>query len=537
MILQPTPSGFLRDGKPHLIVSGALHYGRVHPDLWRDRLTRIAAMGCNTVETYVPWNFHAPTPDSFDFTGWRDLDRLFETAADLGLDFIVRTGPYICGEWEAGGFPGWLLADPTMKLRCSDPRYLAQVDRWYDELIPRVAKHQTTRGGNIIMLQVENEYGSFGDDRAYLAHLRDGLRARGIDELLFTSDGPAPDWLTGGTIDGALATLNFGSRAAEVLDMARVELPNQPQMCMEYWNGWFDHWGEEHHTRDAASAAAELETMLSQGMSVNFYMAHGGTNFGLWNGSNHSDPFSDVGIQPTVTSYDYDSPIGEDGRLAEKFTLFRDVIAKYLPIREIELPPIRIAQARPIPMRWTSAVDSELWGGEFTEHPHPPTFEEIGLERGMMHLRRTVRIPDLSKELRLLDLHDRKGILRGVWLGFRFLNGWQVTTWPLEEYGDRIAQWATDGAELTSASPAGAQLGVGSFTLDEVTDAHLDVSSLGHAVVWVNGFCLGRANAEGPQRTLYIPSPVLVTGENMVSVLDLAPQGTGALALADEPQL
>src|SRR5699024_3713065 len=213
------------------------------------RLGLLAAMGCNTVETYVPWNFHAPDPDTVDLTGWRDLGRFLEIAQQAGLDAIVRPGPYICAEWEAGGFPGWLLADPTMRLRVRDDRYEEAVAHWFDHLVPVIVEHQADRGGNVVMVQVENEYGSFGDDTGHLEWLRDGLLDRGITEMLVTSDGPGHAWLSGGVVDGAVPTVNFGSRTEQVLQMCDRELPGQPRMCMEFWHGWFDHWGEPHHTR------------------------------------------------------------------------------------------------------------------------------------------------------------------------------------------------------------------------------------------------------------------------------------------------
>ena len=416
--LTPTPDGFLRHGEPHLVISGAIHYFRVHPEQWRDRLRRLVAMGCNTVETYVAWNIHQPAPGQTTFEGFSDLGRFLDLAAEEGLDAIVRPGPYICAEWENGGFPGWLLADRNLRLRHRDPAYLAHVDAWFDELIPVIAARQAARGGNVVMVQVENEYGSFGDDTAYLAHLRDGLIARGIEELLVTSDGPARMWLTGGTVEGALATVNFGSRTLEVLAMAEEELPAQPQMCMEFWNGWFDHWGEAHHERTGLDAAAELSDMLSRRMSVNLYMAHGGTNFGLLAGANH-----DGALQPTTTSYDYDAPIAENGALTEKFRAFRDVIAAHreLPPLDDQLRHLGLA-AEPATLPAAElAIEkvSSLRGAErFTRpteiHPVPPAFEDVGLERGMMRLSREIEIAAAERDgrleispLQLYDLHDR----------------------------------------------------------------------------------------------------------------------------------
>lgn len=417
-LLQPTSEGFLRAGEPHLVISGALHYFRVHPDQWRDRLRRLVAMGCNTVETYVGWNVHQPSREITTFDGFADLGGFLDIAAEQGLDAIVRPGPYICAEWENGGFPGWILADRNLRLRNRNVPYLALVDAWFDQLIPVIAERQGSRGGNVVMVQVENEYGSFGDDKEYLAHLRDGLIARGIEELLVTSDGPARRWLTGGTVEGALATVNFGSRALEVLAMAEQELPAQPQMCMEFWNGWFDHWGEEHHERTGGDAAGELADMLSHGMSVNFYMAHGGTNFGMQAGANHFGF-----LQPTTTSYDYDAPIAENGALTEKFHAFREVIGAHheLPPLEEQLECLGLtAQPAVLPAgevrirRSVSLRGTERFTRPSAVHPVPPAFEDIGLERGLLQLSREIEIAAVVEEgetridpLELYDLHDR----------------------------------------------------------------------------------------------------------------------------------
>jgi beta-galactosidase len=229
---------FHRDGQPHRIVSGALHYFRIHPELWRDRLARAQALGLNTVETYVPWNWHERQRGRTRFDGWADVQRFVELAGGLGLDVILRPGPYICAEWDFGGLPAWLLRDGPARLRCADPAFLAAVDRWFDELVPRIVPLQSSRGGPVVAVQVENEYGSFGDDRAYLRFCRDGLRRRGIDVLLVTSDGAGPDYLASGTVDGALPTVNFGSRPQESLGELQAFDPAAPAMVMELWAGW-----------------------------------------------------------------------------------------------------------------------------------------------------------------------------------------------------------------------------------------------------------------------------------------------------------
>ncbi|MCS6711671.1 beta-galactosidase [Brachybacterium sp. EF45031] len=622
--LVPTPERFLRDGQPHVIISGALHYFRVHPELWRDRLRRLVAMGCDSVETYVAWNLHQPQRGVTTFDGIADLGRFLDLAGEEGLDVIVRPGPYICAEWEAGGISAWVLADRGMHLRSRDPRWLDPVDAWFDQLIPIIAARQACHGGPVVMVQVENEYGSYGDDTQYLEHVRDGLRRRGITELLVTSDGPARMWLSGGTVEGALATLNFGSRTEQVLEMAAQELPDQPQMCMEFWNGWFDHWGEEHHTRSADSAAAELETMLSRGMSVNFYMAHGGSNFALWAGANH-----DGVLQPTTTSYDYDAPIAEDGTLTPKFHAFREVISRHRdlpPLAEhlqqlgltehpAALPAGEVTVERRVPLRRTS-----LWTAPGPVHPVPPSFEEADLDRGLQLLRRRVEIEAAERDgelvldpLRLYGLRDlaqvyvdgylagavghghedparidltplapvvlpdgarraevtveilveslarvnfgphlgdAKGICGGVWHRVRYLNDWETHCWRLPGMAPQltalleddasmradgpdpmVADGPADGPDLTLPLLVGA-----SFTVDDPADAHLDMSGAGRGVAWVNGFCLGRYWSVGPQRTLYIPAPVLHPGRNQVLLLEME-ESSPRLALVGGPVL
>jgi beta-galactosidase len=403
---------FLRDGRPHRIVSGA--YFRVHPDLWADRLARLSALGLNTIETYVAWNVHERRRGEHDFRGWNDLPRFLELAGAAGLDVIVRPGPYICAEWDFGGLPAWLLADGVLPggartLRTSDPAYLSAVDEWFDVLLPRVLPLLATRGGPVVAVQVENEYGSFGDDAAYLEHLRAGLVSRGVDVLLVTSDGPTPDMLRCGSVPGVLATVNFGSRTAESLDALRAEQPVGPQMCMEYWDGWFDHWGEPHHVRSVDSAAGVLDELLAAGASLNLYMAHGGTNVGLWSGANVSEGRH----QPTVTSYDYDAAVGEAGELTAKFHAFREVIGRHR-----ELPPLtrvpelpRLATQRVPTTAGPGLLEVAEELGEAAASPMPLTMEQLGQDHGLVHYRGRVLAPAGEHPLSVVGLHDRATVL------------------------------------------------------------------------------------------------------------------------------
>lgn len=414
--------GFRRADRPHRIVSGALHYFRVHPDLWEDRLTRLRSMGANTVDTYVPWNFHETAPGKADFTGWRDLGRFLRIAQDLGLDVIVRPGPYICAEWDFGGLPARLLAVDGLRLRCSDPRFEAEVDGWFDLVLPEVLPYLASRGGPVVAVQIENEYGSYGNDTRYRAHIEQALLERGVDCLLFTADGPTDAMLQGGMVPGRLATATFGAKPAERLASLRRYQRTGPLTAMEFWIGWFDHWGEEHHVRPVEDAARSLDELLATGASVNLYMAHGGTNFGFWAGANHtgSRP-GDPGYQPTVTSYDYDAPIGEAGELTPKFHAFREVIGKYVPLPDGPLPEPQPRMAPALAAAEGVAplfAHLDLLAGPPLLRPAPESMEKLGQDHGLIHYRTTVTGPRPAMPVKIDGLGDRAYVFAdGVPLG------------------------------------------------------------------------------------------------------------------------
>ncbi|MEV6963384.1 beta-galactosidase family protein [Streptomyces sp. NPDC051207] len=566
-----SPEGFSLDGRPLRLLSGALHYFRVLPEQWPHRLRMLRAMGLDTVETYVPWNLHEPRPGHYDFTGLADLDRFLRATREAGLHAIVRPSPYICAEWENGGLPWWLLADPEVRaLRCRDAAYERHVDRWFDRLVPVIAAHQVTRGGNVLMVQVENEYGSYGTDTGHLEHLAAGLRARGIDVPLFTSDGPDDFFLTGGTLPGHLATVNFGSRAREAFaDLARLR-PGDPPMCMEFWCGWFDHWGTEHVVRDPGDAAATLEESLAAGASVNIYMAHGGTNFSTWAGANTDDHVTGEGYLPTVTSYDYDAPIDERGGVTEKFRAFREVLRRYAdgPLPEPPppaplLPPSRLELTGSV--RLLDVLDT-LAGEEVTA-PMPPSFEELGIGHGLVLYGTRIPGPRGPHPLSVRGLADRAHVLldgepvgvlerdRAETLDAVAVPGPSARLELLVEsmgrinYGTGIGDrkgvrrvlhtrqtlhgWTARAVELGHGTPDGLPWGTatagpgpvfhrGFLEVAEPADGYLALPGLRKGYVWVNGFCLGRYWEErGPQRTLYLPWPLLRAGRNEIVVLEL----------------
>ena len=324
---------FTLDGRSLRILSGAIHYFRVVPAYWSDRLAKLKAMGLNTVETYVAWNIHEETPGRFDFTtGMRDIGGFVRAAHSLDLHVIVRPGPYICAEWDNGGLPAWLLRDPTMKLRTMHPDYIAAVDRFFEALLKILVPLQRVNGGPIIAFQAENEYGSYGDDVVYVEYVAAALRRNGVTELVFTSDGH--DVKPFGSL---LQTVNFQRNVSRNIGALRRLQPNRPLMVTEYWAGWFDHWTEpNHHVLEIDKATQIVTQILNEGASINFYMFHGGTNFGFYNGANdgrkHELPYA-----PTVTSYDYDAPLSEAGDPTEKYRRLREIIRRYVAS---PLPPV-----------------------------------------------------------------------------------------------------------------------------------------------------------------------------------------------------
>ena len=312
---------FYLDGEPVRIISGAVHYFRIVPQYWRDRLEKLKSMGCNTVETYIPWNMHEQEKGQFRFQGMLDIEGFIRLARELGLYVIVRPSPYICAEWEFGGLPAWLLREDGMRLRVSYGPFLRHVEEYYKVLLPKLTPWQCTKGGPVILMQVENEYGYYANDRGYLEEIRKLMRRGGVEVPLVTSDGPFPESLNGGKLPGALPTGNFGSRTEERFGTLRQYTDGGPLMCTEFWVGWFDHWGNGGHMRgNLEESVKDLDKMLELG-HVNIYMFEGGTNFGFMNGSNYYDE-----LTPDVTSYDYDAVLTEDGRITEKYRRYREVI-------------------------------------------------------------------------------------------------------------------------------------------------------------------------------------------------------------------
>jgi beta-galactosidase len=558
-ILRANGDHFELDGKPFQIISGAIHYARVPRAYWRDRLRKAHAMGLNTIETYVFWNLHEPSSGQFDFSGQNDIAEFIREAQQEGLFVILRPGPYVCAEWEFGGYPAWLLRDPGMEVRTSNPAFMAAASRWLHRLGQELAPLQSGNGGPIIAVQVENEYGSFGSDHNYMEQVHHLLLDSGFNRaMLYTADGA--DEMPNGSLPELPAVINFGSgdAKAEFAKLAKLR-PNAPRMCGEYWDGWFDHWGGKHHTTDAAAEAKELEWMLQQGYSVNLYMLHGGTSFGWMNGAN-----IDGGkYEPDITSYDYDVPVSESGELKPKFFLFREVISKATGITPPAPPAPMPAQAF-APIQFTRSAS--IW----ENLPQPVTsqqilsMEDVGQSYGYI-LYRTNLSHAQSGELRIdalrsyaqiyldgvlagtldrgldqsslpiqvshdntrLDIlventgrvnfsrvfpHERSGITHQVTLANIPLTGWQIYPLPMQN---------VSSLAYKSASCTGACFYRATFQVDEPADTFVDTRSLGKGQVFVNGQPLGRFWKIGPQGTLYLPAPWLKKGTNEIVVFDL----------------
>lgn len=556
---------FFLNGKPYRILSGEMHYPRIPREYWRDRLVKARAMGLNTICTYLFWNAHEPIPGKFDFSGNLDVAAFIKTAHEVGLNVIIRPGPYVCTEWDFGGLPPWLLRDQDIRIRCMDARYMEVARRYIARVGRELAPLQITRGGPIILLQVENEYGSYGNDKVYLAELERAFRGAGFTIPFFTSDGSDASQLEAGTLGNALPVVNFGGGAERQFAALEKYRNGIPQMCGEFWCGWFTHWGElRWGGADMSKQKADIEWMLRTGKSFNLYMVHGGTNFGFTAGANFSDHY-----QADVTSYDYDAPIDEAGRPTEKFMILRDMIRTYVP-EDGQRP----ALPTPIPLRAIPTITMTSMSSLLTHLPRPVgsvqprSMETFGQSAGLI-LYRTRLLGPRSGKLTITDLHDyavvfingaplgtidrgknensivipatgdrestldilveamgrinfgprmidRKGITDRVELDGLTLMNWSVYPLPLDNgFLNALAYARTD----TVSGPAFYKT---QFGVDAPADTYLDMGGWTRGFVWVNGKNLGRYWNIGPQQKLYLPGPWLRKGRNEIVVFDMA---------------
>ena len=559
---------FLLDGKPLQIVAGELHPARIPAEYWQHRIRMAKAMGVNAIALYVFWNYHEEKEGQFDFwTGNRDLARFIRLVQDEGLWVLLRPGPYVCAEWDFGGLPPYLLADPEIKVRCLNPRYMAAVDRYIAAMATIVNPLLVGNGGPILMIQIENEYGSYGNDRAYMAELQTLWRKHGVAGPFFTGDGPTPYMLEAGTLPGAAVGLDSGTNEKHWA-LARSIVPGVPVFSSETYPGWLTHWGEKWARPSLPNLLEEVTFLLTNQKSFNFYVIHGGTNFGFTAGANSGGK----GYEPDVTSYDYDAPISEQGRATPKYHALRDLIAEHLPAGR-SLPaipdPIPAIDIPEIPMRVLASIWDRLPPPIASVQPRP--FEMYGQNQGLM-LYRTTLVGRKSGRLVITSLHDyatvflngtlvgtldrrlgenaielpasnvampvleilvggmghinfaqelidRKGITDRVSLAGMTLMNWQVFPLPLDDRFIAALSSATGPSVAAETRPG--MFFHGSFKLDAPADTYIDMSGYKKGVVWVNGRNLGRYWDIGPQTRLYCPAPWLRAGDNDVIVFDL----------------
>lgn len=575
---------FLMNGEPFVIRAAELHYPRIPKEYWEHRIEMCKSMGMNTICLYVFWNLHEQQEGVYNFSGQNDLKAFCKLAQKHGMYIILRPGPYVCAEWDMGGLPWWLLKKKEIKVRTKEDTYFMEsMSKFLKEVAKELAPMQINKGGNIIMVQVENEYPSFGRDKEYMKQVKQAVVNAGFDDVqLFTCAWSSNYRET--VLDSVLCTLNFGA-GSNIDDQFRTlqqEQPNTPLMCSEYWSGWFDHWGRPHETRSTESLCGSMKDMLDRGISFSLYMAHGGTTFGQWGGAN-TPPYSTM-----CTSYDYDAPISESGATTEKYFAVRSLLSNFLNKGEtlpetpnaipiIEIPSFSLDEVAPLfenlPKANQSAEIQSMemfdqgWGRILyrtkiaaSSGQRMLSIDEVhdwalifvdGKRIGKLDRRlgeKTVTLPAISKEA-VLDILveatgrvnygegiiDRKGITKNVELitetGSSELKNWEVYNFPVDYKFQKAVKFEKKAAD---GQPAWYR---GSFKLDKTGDTFLDVSSWGKGMVWVNGYNIGRFWKIGPQQTLYMPGCWLKKGKNEIIILDLEGPQTQTVSGLSKPIL
>jgi len=572
-------STFLLDGKPFVIISGEMHYPRVPREAWRQRMKMAKAMGLNTIGTYVFWNLHEPQKGKFDFSGNNDVAEFVKIAREEGLWVILRPSPYVCAEWEFGGYPYWLQNEEGLVVRSKESQYLKEYESYIKEVGKQLAPLQVNHGGNVLMVQVENEYGSYGNDKEYLAINERLFKEAGFDGLLYTCD-PAAD-VANGLLEGLMPAVNGLDNPQKVKSLVRgLNKGKGPFFIAEWYPAWFDWWGAPHHTVPAAKYTGKLDSVLQAGISINMYMFHGGTTRGFMNGANYKDTSP---YEPQISSYDYDAPLDEAGNATDKFMQFRTVIQKHLPQGQV-LPSVPAAKpviAIPsIVFKSAVRVKDILPAG--IKNPNPLTFEALNQDYGFVWYRTeltggktgtlklqalrdyaivmlngkpagsldrrlgqdslTVILPAGKVQLDILVenlgrinfgkylLENKKGITERALFAGEELKNWQMYGLPFSSVASIPfkTKYQEDGSPVVKKA---------NFKLDQLGDTYLDMSKWGKGVVWVNGHNLGRYWGIGPQQTLYLPAEWLKKGDNEIVVLELLNTGQTTLQSLKQPIL
>lgn len=551
------------DGKPYQMISGEMHPARIPKMYWRHRIQMAKAMGCNTIAAYVFWNYIEEKEGVFDWKSEnRDIAEFVRICQEEGMWVLFRPGPYVCGEWDFGGFPPYLLSIPDIRLRCLDPRYMAAVTKYISEISRQLKPLLFTNGGPVLMVQIENEYGSYGNDKEYLKALKQLWVDNGINVPFYTADGPTPFMMEAGTVEGAAIGLDSGGSDAD-FEQAAKQNPDVPAFSAESYPGWLTHWKEKYQKPDKANILKEVTYLMEHKRSFNLYVIHGGTNFGFNAGAN---AFTPTQFQPDITSYDYDAPINERGEPTEKYFALRELIAKYTGKK---LPKVPKPTAVTVVPAFSMQPFTSIWNvlPQAVKSPQVKTMESMGQYKGFI-VYRTKLIGRKSGELTITEPHDyalvllngklvdtvyrdggkwtvklpvtdvkdpvleilvenmghinfaqymidRKGITDRVALEGMTLFNWEIFNLPMDD--DFVKG-------LKPAEKSDLHDGVffkGNFTLKAAADTYLDMSKFKKGVIWVNGHNLGRYWNVGPQFHLYCPANWLKKGNNEVVVLDL----------------
>jgi beta-galactosidase len=556
---------FLLDGKPFQIISGEMHPARIPREYWRHRIQMAKAMGCNTIAAYFMWNYQETAPGVFDFkTGNHDVAAFIRICKEEGMWVLFRPGPYVCAEWDFGGLPTRLLKIPDIKIRCSDPEYMEAVREYVSAMAKEVKDLQCNNGGPIIMVQVENEYGSYANDKAYLEALRDMWVKNGITVPFYTADGATPYMLEAGNIDGAAIGLDSGGSDRDFAEATKRN-PDVPSFSSETYPGWLTHWGEKFARPDTNNLKKEITYLLEHKKSFNLYVIHGGTNFGFTAGAN---AFSPTQYQPDITSYDYDAPINEQGQPTPKYFMLKRLISKYVSYKIPELPkPVKAISIPAFNLRPFTSIWQNLPQPIYTPQPKP--MEDFDQNQGLM-LYRTRLVGHKSGKLKIWEPHDyalvflngqfidtvyrdggkwevtlpktdvkepvldilvegmghinfaqfmidRKGITDRVTLNGMTLMNWETYKLPLDE---KFISSLRENAQAAVPNNNG-RFFKGTFSLSETGDTYFDMSGYSKGVVYVNGHNLGRYWNIGPQYRLYCPASWLNKGKNEMLVFDL----------------
>ncbi|MBI5216085.1 MAG: beta-galactosidase [Ignavibacteriae bacterium] len=568
---------FLLDGKPFQMIAGEMHYARIPKEYWRHRLKMARAMGLNTITTYVFWNYHEPKPGEFDFTTEnRNITEFIRIAQEEGLWVVVRPGPYACAEWEFGGYPAWLLKDKDVLVRSKDARFLQASERYLKRFGEEIGSLQITKGGPVLMVQVENEYGSYGDDKEFMGKMRDYIRSAGFDVPLFTADGPSQ--CKNGYVNEVLPGINGDYNPQSVKDTVRKYNGGKgPFFVPEFYPGWLDHWGEEKSIVPVESFIGKFDTLLLNGISVSLYMFHGGTNFGFMNGANYGGKF-----QPQPTSYDYDAPLDEAGRPTPKYFKLREIIAKHLPEGTklpdvpppnsiIEIPRTELSKSASLFESLPNAISSKkiltmedvgqsygyiLYRTQIKQHgegklvikdlrDYAAVFLDrtkiASLDRRHKQSKIDINIEGYSATLDILienggrinygnKLTDnRNGITEQVTFNGNELTDWEIFSLPFDDVSNVRFEF-----QQASSAPV---LYRSTIVLPKVGDTFLDMRGWNKGCVWVNEHNLGRFWYIGPQQTLYVPGVWLKEGDNEITVLDLEQSDFHSIQGLKEPVL